>query len=296
MFGFVEFEGVEILAAEVRPEKEAGWTRVSEETAVPTRIEATVYMASPLLRLDLKIWVDWAGRGLVHQMTVLTDSPQTGINITLLRRIPVDTLMRYAMAQSSVPIRLRPDIAPGGFQLKHEPENGTAWVSAGPLEPGRGRDAQPDRILQAAEIFKDAQARGHRSPVEAVVNALHYSRATAQRDLKEARKRGLIPPVSRSDAKPTEERVITGTGRVVTMSAEDFNHAAQELGVHGPGPKGKRLSELTPDEFAAIAERFATEVKAKYPGETQEEFLEAQREAGHQVTENRRPNDDDGPL
>lgn len=292
----VEYEGVEILAAEVRPGKDTGWTRVSEETAAPTRIEATLYTADPLLKLDLYIQVDWAGRGIVREMNVLTDGPQTSVSISLLRRIPVDTLMRYAMAQASVPVRLRPDIHPTAFQLKTEPENSTtAWVSGGPIEPGRGRDTPPDRIVRVAEIYKEAVANGSRSPVDMVIKMMGYSSATASRDLKEARKRGLLPPAGTKGGR-TPTPTIVGTGRIERMSAEDFNRAAEELGLQGPGPKGKTLSQWTPADVAALAERFAAEVKAKYPGATQEEFLEAQREAGHQVTENRRPNDDDGPL
>src|SRR5579859_691090 len=113
----VKFEGVEILAREVRPEHDCGWSLVSENQAVPTRIQATIWTADPLLRLDFTVYVDWAGRGLVREMKILTDGPQTGISITLLRRIPVDTIMRFAMREAARPVRMRPDVSERAFQL-----------------------------------------------------------------------------------------------------------------------------------------------------------------------------------
>jgi hypothetical protein len=292
----VEYEGVEILAAEVHPGKDCGWTRVSEETAVPTRIVATLYTADPLLKLDLSVQVDWAGRGIVRELNVLTDGPQTGISISLLRRIPVDTLMRFAMAQASVPIRLRPDIQAGAFQLQSEPENSpTAWVSGGPLEPGRGRDTPPDRIARVAEIYKDAVANGSRSPVDMVVKMMGYSSATASRDLKEARKRGLLPPAGAKGGR-TPTSAIAGSGRIERMSSDSFNRVAEEMGLQGSGPKGKRLAELTPDEFEEIVRSARGTKHPGVPTDGQEEFLDEQRRAGHQVVENRRPHDDSGPL
>jgi hypothetical protein len=292
----VEFEGVEILAAEVRREKDSGWTRVSEETAVPTLIKATLYTAEPLLKLDIRIQVDWAGRGTVRELTVLTDGPQTGVSISLLRRIPVDTLMRFAMTQASVPAKLRPDIGPGAFQVPGDAAD-SAWVSGGPLEPGRGKNTPTDRIARVAEIYKDALANGSRSPAEVVTSVMGYSSATTSRDLKEARKRGLLPPAGTKGGRTPTPSAITGTGRVTRMTAEDFNRAAEEIGVQGKGIKGKRFSELTPDEFEEIVRNAG--VGAKHPGaptDGQEDFLDEQRRVGHQVAENRRPNDDSGPL
>jgi hypothetical protein len=290
----VDYEGVEILGADVHRAKEAGWTRVSEETAVPTRIEATLYTADPLLKLAMLISVDWAGRGIVRQLTVLTDGPQTGISISLLRRIPVDTLMRYAMAQASVPAVLRPDISPHAFQVPGDPA-GQAWVSGGPLAAGRGKSTSTDRIARAAEVYRDAVANGSRSPVDVVMKVMHYSSATASRDLKLARERGLLPPAGTKGGRwaGTAASAVTGTGRVSRVSAEEFNKQATELGLQGSGPKGKRLADMTPDEFETLAARL--EGRATEPTE-RERFLEARRRDGDVVIEAPRPHDDSGPL
>ena len=248
----VEFEGVEILAREVRPETDCGWTRTGDKVAVPTRILATVWTAEPLLRLDFTVNVDWAGRGLVRELKILTDSPQAGISITLLRRIPVDTLMRFVMGEATRPVRMRPDISERAFQLVGQSDD-FAWVSGPPADAGRGTGTPTDRVVQAAEAYKQAVASGSKAPAEYVSQALKYSRATAARDLRLARKRGLLPESGKS--KPTRDAAITGTGQISRMSAEEFNRAAEEMGLQGPGPKGKRLAEWTPDEFAALVER-----------------------------------------
>jgi hypothetical protein len=169
--------------------------------------------------------------------------------------------MRFAMAQASVPVRLRPDLHPAAFQLATESEDGGAWVSGGPIEPGRGKNTPVDRIAQAAEIYRDAVANGSRSPAEVVTSKMGYSSATTSRDLKEARKRGLLPPVG---AKGARTSAIAGTGRVERISTEEFNRAAKEMGVQGAGPKGKRFSELSPDEFEEMVRRAGAGVK--HPG------------------------------
>lgn len=248
---------MEILAREIRPAPDCGWTLTGDKIAAPTRILATVWTADPLLRLDFTVNVDWSGRGLVREMKILTDGPQTGISINLLRRIPVDTLMRFAMGEATRPVTMRLDLSPNAFQLVGETSD-FAWVSGGRATDGRGRDTPADRVVQAAEAYKLAVASGSRAPAEYVAHALNYSKATAARDLRLARKRGLLPDSGKSRAAKAgavSDAAIVGTGRISRMSAEDFDKAAQDLGLQGPGPKGKRLVDMTPDEFEELAVR-----------------------------------------
>lgn len=286
---------MQVLGRFVKPGPDCGWTRTGEETAVPTRIEAEVYLAEPLVKLRLHVTVDWAGRGLVRELTVVTDGPQTGVSINLLRRIPVEKVMRFVMSESTVPIVMRPDIGPRAFQVPGDTGDG-AWISGGPIEPGRGKNAPADRVARAADAYRQALASGSKAPGEAVAEALGYSRATAARDIREARKRGLLPPKGKDALEADPTAAITGTGRVERMSAEDYNRALEELGLQGEGVKGKRFSEMTPGEFHEIV----SSARAKHPGvpfdDGREAFLDEQRRLGNQVVENRRPADDSGPL
>lgn len=244
---------VEITGRFVKPRDDSGWARTGEETAVPTRIEATVYLADPLVRVDMLVNVDWSARATVHQLTVVTDSPQTPVTTRMLRRIPIDYLLRFVLEESTVKARPRTDISPRAFQVPGDPDT-HAWVSGGPPTPGRGKNTPEDRVARAAEIYKQALAGGSRAPGEVVATQIGYSRATAARDIRAARRRGLLPPLGQ-EVPPPVDAAITGTGSITRMPADEWDKAAQELGVQGPGPKGKRLAEMTQEEFEELAVR-----------------------------------------
>lgn len=246
---------LEVTGHFLHPVDDAGWARTGDNTAVPTKIQAQLFIADPPVRVDLYVHVDGSGRAHVRHFGVTSGDLGTPVTTRLLRRLPVDTLLREVLDRATVKATLRPDIAPRAFQVEGEPDN-QAWVSGGPPPVGRGRDIPRDRVERAAQVYKDALRSGSKAPGEVVRVTLGYSRATAARDIRAARERGLLPPLGQ-EGSSTAGSAITGTGRITRMSADEVEAATRELGLQGPGPKGKRFADWTPEEMAELAARRA---------------------------------------
>lgn len=175
------------------PDQRAGWVRTGPETAVPTLFEVQLHLADPELTVFMKVKVGAGGKALVREFGVSPKDLQATVTTRMLRKIPVDRLLRLSLDAVSMQVVGRPDIHPNAFQWKGDFED-RAWVSPPPAE-GRGREVSPDRVARAAEIYLQALAAGSRKPAEVVAEQLQYSRATAARDIRAARDRGLLPPV-----------------------------------------------------------------------------------------------------
>ncbi|MFE9601971.1 hypothetical protein [Streptomyces hokutonensis] len=184
---------VKIAGAFVTPGDRAGWVRSSASTAVPSQIRALLHLEEPPVVVQMFITVDAGARALIREIAVSPQAVDVAITTSLLRRVPVDYLLRYALEKASVTAKGRPDIHEGAFQLNSDPEH-QAWVSPPPPSVGRGHDVPLDRVQRAAEVYKQALASGSRSPGMEVAAAMGYSRATAARDIRQARERGLIAP------------------------------------------------------------------------------------------------------
>lgn len=187
-----EPKDVEVATCFVTPDRNAGWVRTGDEnTAVPTRMRALLHLVEPRVEVHLVITVSPGGRALVRDFAVTPTDVNIPVTTSLLRRIPLDFLLRTALDRVAREAMGRPDIQRDAFQLKGDPEH-LAWVSPQPPPSGRGREVPRERVVRAAEAYKQALARGSKSPAEDVAAVMGYSRATAARDLRTARELGLL--------------------------------------------------------------------------------------------------------
>lgn len=182
---------MQIRAIYVYPDKNATWIRTGPDTAVPSIFEAQLHVSEPELTINMKIMVGPGGRILIREFGLSPKDLGSTITARLLRKVPVDRLSRAALDHVSLKVVPRPDIHSSAFQLESDPPD-QAWVSPEPIR-GRGREVAPDRVGRAAQIYLEALAAGSRKPAEVVAEQLHYSRATAARDIRAARERGLLP-------------------------------------------------------------------------------------------------------
>lgn len=201
---------MQIRAIYVYPDKNATWIRTGPDTAVPSIFEAQLHVSEPELTINMKIMVGPGGRILIREFGLSPKDLGSTITARLLRKVPVDRLSRAALDHVSLKVVPRPDIHSGAFQLESDPPD-QAWVSPEPIR-GRGREVSPDRVGRAAQIYLEALAAGSRKPAEVVAEQLHYSRATAARDIRAARERGLLPeagaPTQASALTPPSNEVV----------------------------------------------------------------------------------------
>jgi len=157
------------------PENDATWVRTGPGTALPSRLNARFVVADPAVDVTMRILVDGSGRPVVGSLTI-DCKPGVNVSITLMRRLPVDAMMREALNRSAVQ---RPEPTP-----------------AEAPKYTRFRPVDEDRVKRVAEVYRLALAGGSIAPTEVVAATLGYSRATASRDVRRARKVGLIPPLA----------------------------------------------------------------------------------------------------
>lgn len=198
---------IEIAGVHVSAEQQVGWVRTGDTTAVPTRFEAKVFLADPAVVVLLLVLVDSGGRPHVREFHVAARVPNPPITSTLMRRIPVDHLLKAAVDAASVTVKNRPDIHAGAFQLPSDPDH-QAWVSPQPAPTGRGREVPVSRVVRAAEVYLQALAAGSAAPTETVASVLGYSRSSASRDIRNARKQGLLPPTGEAAAPSSPPTVL----------------------------------------------------------------------------------------
>ena len=198
---------VKIAACFVHPDKHAGWVRTGDETAVPTKFQAVLYLDEPPVEAHLVVVVRDGSSADVREVTLVQREQRTALSTSLLRRIPLDHLLRHALGKATLPIKPRADIHAGAFQLPGDPEH-QAWVSPIPAGPGRGNQLPADRVARAAEIYRAAVSNGRRSPALDVATALGYSRATAARDIRAARERGLLAETGADNLTPPSNELV----------------------------------------------------------------------------------------
>ncbi|MFJ9903949.1 hypothetical protein ACIRVK_13760 [Streptomyces sp. NPDC101152] len=186
-------DDLNVLAIWPVPLKDFTWVKTGPDTAVPSRFDVRIDLADPDLTIAMTITVGSGGRALVREFAVSPRDFSATVTTRMLRKIPLERLLRASLENVTRKAIARPDIHPDAFQMPGDPES-QAWVSPQP-GAGRGREVPKDRIARAAEVYKQALASGNRAPAEAVAEAMHYSRATAARDIRAARERGLLPPV-----------------------------------------------------------------------------------------------------
>ena len=185
---------VTIVGCFVQRDPDSGWVRTGDYKAVPSRLTAEIFIEDPNVRVDLVVVVDAAAHPRIRRLTVEPEKPSEAVTTRLMRRIPMDFLLHRVLRDATVTITNRPDLAPRAFEVPGEPAT-TEWASTGP-RTGRGKYTPDERIGYVAQIYNEAVAAGSDSPAAAVARTLGYSRATAARDIREARSRGFIAPLA----------------------------------------------------------------------------------------------------
>lgn len=175
-----------------KPIEPTGKVRIGPDAAVPARFRADVPLIDPPVMVELEVHVPAGGKPAATSMAIHCDR-SAPLTTTVLRRIPVDQLLRAALEKATV------KAAPVEGSAKHfrtegDPEN-VAWGGdALPLE-GAGRSTPLELAQRAAQHYSKALGEGSKSPAMAVVHEMNVSRSTAARYIREARKRGLLPPL-----------------------------------------------------------------------------------------------------
>jgi hypothetical protein len=243
-------ENFEVSGGFVRPAPKAGWVRTGELTAVPTLIEAQLFVATPAVRVFMLIRIDGAGKPLVREFAITTNDVNASVSTTLLRQLPVDALVREALSRATVRIQPRPDMHERAFHVPGDADH-EAWVSPEPAPTGRGKKVPQDRVARAAQVYLQALAAGSNAPAEVVASTLHYSRATAARDIRAARSRKppLLPALGAEAewlAEHSGENVINESSSTFRLSTEPegIERAVAEalrLGLESGEPEGRTV-------------------------------------------------------
>lgn len=130
-------------------------------------LSARVELSQP--RCVVTIDVD-GQRGVPTPNSLRIEVSNGSITAALLRKIPVDAVVRLALAAAYK----RDEVTP--------------------VVPRYGTGHGDDRIALAAKIYSDAEAAGSYKPAQDVADAMGYSRVSAARFIRSAREQGLIPP------------------------------------------------------------------------------------------------------
>jgi predicted DNA-binding protein (UPF0251 family) len=134
------------------------------------------------LVLDLRIIA--GGKPQVVELDVISWADiGDQITGTILRAIPLDHVVRAAIAHAELPIVAeRGDVEPDAYR----------FFPSAPEVP-----RVIDRAAQAAEIYAQAKQQNSKAPTEAAALEMGVSRSTAARLIREARSRGLLPGVDK---------------------------------------------------------------------------------------------------
>lgn len=200
----------EIKGLTAEADERAGWVAVSPTEAIPTRFYIRANLARPDCDVVLLAVVGSDGEPKIKTAQVSVPMPgDAELTTSTMRGVLIHQLMKLAIEKVARPVRQRPDVRPGAFQLEGEPDNGF-WVGPVPRE-GRGSQTPRDRIGEAARIYREAVGRGSRAPVKDVATIMHISASQVSRYLKAARQDGLLEDVPA----PTP-----GPGRIVPATVE----------------------------------------------------------------------------
>lgn len=228
------------------------WVRTGDDTAVPGSLKAVFLLEEPPVQVLMKVRVDGSGRPRVEELSLVPNDPMSGaITTTTMRGVAVDALMREALEHATIKVKMRPDVHALGFQVPGDPDN-MVRVSPDPAASNKGTKVPKDRVDRAAQVYLNALSAGSNAPAEVVAKELGYSRATAARDIRAARKRNLLPPLGEESSwQGSRPGVITGTGTITRMPMSEFIEARtqieEELGLRkhpgvpfedGPSDKG----------------------------------------------------------
>lgn len=157
------------------------------DNAVPVSFEAYFQLGEPPAAVRIEVFVT-PGLGPVVLELGIRSNTAMPVTTSVLRQVPVDQLLREAMAAAVVPVSVREE------WLATLPPGMTA------MAPESGAQTQADLDAHtAAQIYAEAVASGSRAPAVVVGNTMGRSRAQAARYLRRARELGLLPPLGSSE-------------------------------------------------------------------------------------------------
>jgi hypothetical protein len=167
-----------------RPER-AAMVRTGPRTAAPSRFTAWLEVKTPAMQVAVDVLLEAGAVPVIEQFAIRP--VREPITAALLRKVSLDQIIPAAVKAASVPVTERGDIAPGAFQIEGDENSNQVRVSA-----PKGTD---ERVIRAAQFYREALAAGSRSPAVATAKALHLSREHTARYIRRARAAGLLPPV-----------------------------------------------------------------------------------------------------
>jgi hypothetical protein len=188
--GYVIGGGPDLLALH---DPDPGWVRISDRYVLPARFHALYPLDDVVCAFNLA--ADEKGVRC-HSLLVNDPRGERTITGTLLRKIPVDTLIRTARDLVAVQLFRKRD---GSLDMRRVRRPGASGLVEYLKElerkrhhPRRGVQLSDDFLQRVAEAYENAESTG-RPPTKTVSVEFDTSRPNASRWVAEARRRGFLP-------------------------------------------------------------------------------------------------------
>jgi hypothetical protein len=136
------------------------------------------------------------GELVCNLVSVQRQPGNSPLTATDLRRLNLKRMIRAAGERAGGPAQLQDGrlvIRPAVLLNGDERDAYWSVLQANHIKPHRGKRLEPLTLETVARIYREAMATGS-PPTKAVEEALHLSRSTAGRWIKEARRRGFLGP------------------------------------------------------------------------------------------------------
>lgn len=175
------------------------------ESFVPRQFAAETELGEVGVTLEMEIAVN---ERLQATCTALRVQAGEGGQVTgdLLRQVPLARLLREAVATAASMFKFQRRLPGGGARFELFPGgDAAADIYERAKAPRRGLPLTDDELREVADIYREAVARGDRSPTRAVGEAKHAARSTAARWVGKARKKGFLGPAMPGRAGEREE-------------------------------------------------------------------------------------------
>lgn len=171
----------------ITPHLKARMTHVAPGLAVYSSYRFEV--DDPALPGVVSIEIRMDGRApTCHSFSVQQREGGEPITAEAIRRIPLAGIVRHSVEWALYEVR---DEKPG--KAVYVPVSTPAQIEAGYRATASQKPYTEERIRQVADLYHEALRDG-KPPTKYVEQSLHASRSTTARLVREARKRGLIPP------------------------------------------------------------------------------------------------------
>jgi hypothetical protein len=160
---------------------------------VPSRFEATFTFGEPDVTVLIEVLVTRDSGPVVLELAVrgTATDPIKGI---LLRQVPVDYLLKRAIAEATVPAKMRRDwLATLPPAIQEQARQADDAVNALPSARERVEQQGDEDARIAARLLQEAKMAGSPAPVDDVVKTMNRSRSSVQRYLRRARALNLLP-------------------------------------------------------------------------------------------------------